>query len=210
MKKLLFLFLFSITVVSQEVVINDSIRRTNPVIFIESFAGFGGSNGNLIGSLGGSLNYQFNKKDLLTTRFISNASFGSSYIQTSPFTVIPFLVKTEKQQELALLYGKRFTFDNYSVSLSTGISIIRRDFFRENVTYFEEVTEEYYGVPFEINIKFFKSKKSRFRAYYGIIPIGKKRISFGRSVGLKIIGNASKSGYVGFGVTYGFGWHKKY
>ena len=59
-------------------------------------------------------------------------------------------------------------------------------------------------------VKWFKAEKSRFRAYYGLIPIGKRKISFGRSVGFKLTANIAKNNYVGLTFTYGFGWHKKY
>jgi len=60
-----------------------------------------------------------------------------------------------------------------------------------------------------VNVKWFKKEKKRFRAYYGLIPIGKPT-SFGRSFGFKLYGNIGKLSYVGIGINYGFGWHKRY
>ena len=97
---------------------------------------------------------------------------------------------------------------NFSVSISTGISYVETNYYQETEDYYEKVHEDYFGVPFEVNIKWFKSKKSRFRAYYGLIPIGKKKVAFGRSVGFKMIGNVGQNNYVGLAFTYGFGFIK--
>jgi hypothetical protein len=63
-------------------------------------------------------------------------------------------------------------------------------------------------LPIELNFKWFKSKKKRYRIY-GIIPVGEPT-SFGRNFGFKLVGNISKNSFVGLGIVYGFGIHKKY
>lgn len=118
-------------------------------------------------------------------------------------------MQREVQYEYGFLYGKRWTYGNYSLSGSVGISHFNR-FYYENIQDEEKLHETYFGVPFEFNLKFFKARKQRFRAYYGLIPIGKKKVSFGRSVGFKLTGNIAKHSNLGIGINYGFGWHKKY
>lgn len=210
MKKIILFLFYGISVFGQDVVEQDPIAKTNPIIFTECYFGlYGGSNGGLTG-FGLNLNYQFKKNDLLTARFNLNSGFMNDYLLISPVTPLPFSVREETQVEFAILYGKRWAKNNFSFSVSSGISHVERDYYQNNGEFYENLNQSYFGVPFEFNIKWFKSKKSRFRAYYGLIPIGKKKVSFGRSVGFKLIGNIAKNDYVGLAFTYGFGWHKKY
>ena len=209
--KLFFLILFAgFQVLAQDTLVNASESKTNPVIFTEVyFGGAGSDNGGLL-LVGYNLNYQFRKNDLLTARFNGLLGLYQNFIVVSPLLVLPVSERKEIQKEFALLYGKRWTIDNYSLSASAGISYTDRDYYEKVGGYYEELNQNYFGVPFEINIKWFKPHKKKFRAYYGLIPIGKKKVSFGRSVGFKITGNLAKNNYVGLGFTYGFGWHKKY
>ena len=200
------MLLFVVKVFGQEITVKDSISKTNPILFIESFLGSGGGAKGGLFLISGTLNYQFNKKHLISARYVANSSFSNSYIETSPFTTFLTFAKTETQSEIGVLYGKRFINNNNSVSLSTGISFTGRNYYNEG----KKIFDNYFGIPIEISVKWFKGKKTRFRAYYGFIPIGKKKVSFGRSVGIKLIGNFSRSGYIAFGFSYGFGWHKKY
>lgn len=210
MKKLVVLLCFSLQMFGQETTEIDSLSTTNPILFAEIFGGGGGSNNGGVWLWGLNLNYQFNKKDVLTARYSGLAVGKRENVMLGPFAAIPVFVRRESQEEFALLYGKRWIDGNFSVTISTGISYVERDYYQETEDYYEKLREDYFGVPFEVSIKWFKSKKSRFRAYYGIIPIGKKKVSFGRSFGFKFTGNIAKTTYLGFGISYGFGWHKKY
>lgn len=73
-----------------------------------------------------------------------------------------------------------------------------------------EVSENSIGFPFEVNIKWFKNVKRRYRAYYWLIPLGHKKVAFGRSFGFKLVGNISKTNYFGLAFNFGLGTHKKY
>ena len=157
-----------------------------------------------------NLNYQFGKTDLITFRTAAIIGTSREYAALSPVIILPFLVQREVQTEYGLLYGKRWTYGNYSLSGSAGVSHFNRKYFGIGKETVDELYENYFGVPFEFNIKFFKENKQRFRAYYGLMPIGKKKVSFGRSVGFKLTGNIAKHSNLGIGINYGFGWHKKY
>jgi hypothetical protein len=58
-------------------------------------------------------------------------------------------------------------------------------------------------------MSFFKTKKERFRIFYGLIPVGEPT-SFGRAFGFRLYANIAKNSYVGLGLTFGLGWHKIY
>jgi len=205
MKKLVLLFFVCLQAFGQEITEIDSVSKNNPILFSEAYFGGGGSDSGGLLILGLNLNYQFNKADLLTARY-SGLAGGRNYYHL----FFPFFVRGESREEFAFLYGKRWVDDNFSWSVSTGVSYTYREYHQKNEGYVEKLNEDYYGVPFEFSIKWFKGEKSRFRAYYGLIPIGKKKVSFGRSVGFKLIGNISKNNYAGVAFTYGFGWHKNY
>lgn len=185
-----------------------AIRKSNPILFSEGYLGYAGGSSNGF-ALGAGLNYQFYKKDLLTLRVTALLGNRMRYAaaEVAPF---PDFVRQEVLEEYALLYGKRYIFDNFSLSFSGGISLTNRRFYEETTEFYQLNSDRMVGFPFEVNIKWFKSEKDRFRAYYGLIPIGKRKVSFGRSIGFKLIGNVSKTNYTGIGITYGFGFHKKY
>ena len=124
-------------------------------------------------------------------------------------TGIPFLVENLNSNEISLLYGKRFIKDGHSWSFSGGVSANYALYKRRVDGVNQRASEAFVGFPLEINIKWFKKKKKRFRAWYGIVPIGKPT-AFGRSLGFKLYGNLGKLSYIGIGLNYGFGWHKKY
>ncbi len=180
--------------------------KTNPIIYSELFTGLAGGNG--IGFIiGGELNHQL-KNDLFTLKYgyqtfakIGGTSFG--------FIGFPTFKETLKNHEIAVLYGKRYVKGGHSWSFSGGISKNYSDVNQIENDMPTLESQQYFGFPFEINIKWFKKEKKRFRAYYGIIPIGKPT-SFGRSVGFKLYGNIGKYSYLGIGLNYGFGWHKSY
>lgn len=210
MKKLIIILFLCFNAFGQNDSTIDSIQKTNPVIFSEGYFGGAGSNNGGLWLLGYNLNYQFNDKDLMTARFSGLLGTYDNYLLASPLLILPFSTRKETQAEFALLYGKRWVYDNFSFSVSTGISHVDRDYYKKVDNYYENISENYFGVPIELNIKWFKSEKKRFRAYYGLIPIGKRKVSFGRSVGFKLTGNLAKNSYIGLALTYGFGWHKKY
>ncbi|WP_196886520.1 hypothetical protein [Aureivirga sp. CE67] len=203
------LLLLSFFSFSQEYKNNDS----SPIIYGEfNFGGAGVIGGNGGFMFGLSTNYQHNK-DLFTLRYnhFSEYDFHSNYIDAG-LIVLPYAYVDQKSyyNEVGLLYGKRWISKGTSFSLSLGPSLnFQSDKIRpqNGKEYWEN--NSYVGLGYEANIKFFKGKKRRFRAPYGLIPFGKKT-SFGRSLGFKFIGNISKNSYFGIGVNYGFGIHRKY
>jgi hypothetical protein len=185
------------------------VSKPNPIIFYEFYVGFGGANSAGWG-IGGNLNYQFNRTDLVTARIGAFASYTTELALIAPTVGIPVFRRDEQIVDYGLLYGKRWIANGASFSVSAGLAYI-------NHKYLEEVDNQYYlrkenliGIPFEINLKFFKKQKRRLRLYYGIIPVTKKRVAFGRSFGFKVVGNISKANYTALGISYGFGIHKKY
>jgi hypothetical protein len=183
-----------------------SQQKTNPIVFFEFFAGYsGGSSQGLTG--GYNLNFQ-NKKDLFSLRFLGLLNVKSDYIQTSPITVFPILKTEETINEIAILYGKRYIFDNKSLSVSIGIATLNREYlnFTDNTEF--QRRDIYAGFPFEISLKWFNSNKERYRIL-GLIPVGQP-IGFGQSIGLKIAGNISKTNFIGLSLSCGFGFHKSY
>lgn len=184
------------------------VKKSNPIVFADAYFGYaGGSSHGFI--LGAGLNYQFYKKDLVTLRVSGLLGMRTHYMLAA-YVAFPMFEREETLEEYAVLYGKRFVFDNKALSFSGGVSLTNRRYYEAFDEYYKYNTDKTIGFPFEVNIKWFKSEKRRFRAYYGLIPIGKRKVSFGRSVGFKLIGNISKTNYTGIGVTYGFGFHKKY
>ncbi|NBL65005.1 hypothetical protein GV828_07310 [Flavobacterium sp. NST-5] len=209
MKKNFALLLLTFPMFAQ--VNTDTIPKTNPIIFTEGFAGFAGSDNGGMWFSGVNLNYQFNKTDLLTAKYSFNQALQSRYVYLSPFVTFPILEEQEIQNEWALLYGKRWIDKGFSYGVSAGISYVDRQYLdQNNENVFRYYKENYFGVAYEFNIKWFKKDKKRFRALYGIIPVTKRKVAFGRSVGFKLVGNFSRNNYIGLGMSYGFGWHKKY
>lgn len=216
MKKIIFtiLMLFCLSLYAQEEAPKkeDTLalkEKTDPIFFAESFFGLGNvdsPNDNISStfSFGGELNYQFNK-NLFSARFLYHSS-----VEVVPVLIaIPVFIEREKHVEWGALYGRRWIFNGSSVSISGGISLNHSTFFISNQDSDPtKLRENHVGVPLEVNFKFFKSKKDRYRIY-GMIPVGKPT-SFGRSVGFKLIGNISKYSFIGVGLTFGFGFHKKY
>lgn len=178
--------------------------KTNPIVYSEMFGGY--SLGSSEGWTGGlNINYQ-TKNNLITGRYLGLTKLK----HIGDFFIFPAYVTVESINEFAVLYGKRFVHKGHSLSYSAGIAYIDREFMinhdYNNIVY---DNQQSVGFPFEINIKWFKSKKERFRVMYGLIPIGKPT-SFGRSIGFKFYGDISKTTFVGLGLTYGLGWHKNY
>lgn len=187
----------------------DSIQKSekpNPVLFIESIVGYAG--GSAHGpTIGAELNYQ-QRKNLFSLRYIYQMRFNFDFAVLG-FVAFPIVTKDLNINEISALYGYRTIKDGHSWSFSGGVSTNIASYKYKNDGVTSKDYETFLGFPFEINIKWFKKEKKRFRAYYGLIPIGKPT-SFGRSVGFKFYGNIGKVSYVGFGLNYGFGWHKSY
>lgn len=187
---------------------NQGKSRENPIVFIEGNLGFGnGSADGLV--IGYALNYQF-KGNLLTFRNNYLASKNKDRDRNLSNTFIfPAYVQGNSINEYAILYGKRLIFDGSSLSFSAGIStnkaVYRTEIDNERI----RTTINYLALPYEISFKFFKRDKSRYRVFYGLIPIGQPT-AFSRSFGVKLFGSLGKESYIGFGINFGLGWHKKY
>jgi hypothetical protein len=183
-----------------------SQEKTNPIVFLDLNIGYvwGGSSGFINGT---SLNYQV-KDNLFTIR--TTQLIDSNLDVLSPYLPLPVFEVKETLMEYGLLYGKRYVYDNKSLSFSAGIALVERQLCSnvEGVSSdFLEKTNSI-GFPFEVNIKWFKSDKEKYRIY-GIVPVG-KATSFGNSFGFKLIGNISKTSYVGIELSFGLGFHKAY
>ncbi|QTE21445.1 hypothetical protein [Polaribacter cellanae] len=196
-KKTLFTFFLSMlffTVFSQQK--QDSIKiKTNPIIFTGMNLGF--TSAELRGfNLGFNVNYQ-QKNNLFTLKYtaiLEEEDFGY---------LIPFFNANSVTSQFSLLYGKRYIEDNFSYHFSGGISYSHTNDRKINKRY------QYFGFPIEIGVNWFKSKKKRLGLLYGLIPVGKPT-GFGRSFGIKLYANIAKKSYVGLGLNFGIGWHKKY
>ncbi|MEE9406463.1 MAG: hypothetical protein V3V28_00170 [Polaribacter sp.] len=197
MKNKLFLILFLLTfslVISQGK--KDSIK-SNPILYIGMNLGF--VNGNFKGGIASfDLNYQ-QKNNLFTFKYSSILDFKKLKF----FIVFPIANTISETEQFSLLYGKRYVEDGFSYHFSGGISYNTTDDRIINKRF------SYFGFPVEIGVNWFKSKKKKFRILYGLIPIGKPT-GFGRSIGLKLHANIAKKAYVGLGLNFGIGWHKKY
>jgi len=175
---------------------NDSIKKT-PILYGELTYGITRDfNDGVKFLVGGEFNYQY-KNHLFSFRYVENTEAKSFLI------FVPIVLN--KSQEYAGLYGKRWIEDGTSYSFSVGLSTNKYSVIEND----EVISSyKYFGVPYEANIKWFKSHKKRYRIY-GLFPVGKPT-SFGRSFGIKLVGNFSKRSYVGIGLVYGLGIHKQY
>ena len=178
-------------------------KKSNPIIYIETM--FGYSNGGYRGLTGGgNLNYQY-KNNLFTVRYLEFTNSKNEGV----FIIIPVYTLVERIKEYGMLYGKRIVEGNTSYSYSAGISLVERKFLDETgTTVLKYNISKAIGFPFELNVKWFNSKKERYRIYE-IIPVGKPT-AFSNSIGFKFYGDISKKSFVGIGITFGFGWHKIY
>lgn len=180
----------------------DSIsRKDNPIVFMDANIGysFGVTNG-LSGGL--SLNYQI-EKNLFKFRF-----FETSRIENVDviFGIIPISIDQKLTREYSILYGRRFVKNDLAYHFAGGISYSNYKDIKQDVV----ITEyNFVGFPLEFGIHWFHSKKERYKVLFGLIPVGKPT-SFGRGLGLKLYGNLAKRSYIGVGITFGLGWHKKY
>jgi hypothetical protein len=210
MKKSILLLLVSYANIinAQDSIKVDMPKKPNQIIFFEYYLGLGG--GNTSGwSYGLTLNYQV-KKDLFTFRLGGFTGFENRVQALGPTVGLPVFDIRERIVDYSVLYGKRWIGEGTSFSVSGGVSSTNWKHYEPVNDVYEKYSENTIGFPFELNVKWFKKVKRRFRAYYGLVPIGKGKVAFGRSYGFKLVGNISKADYIGFAFNVGFGCHKKY
>lgn len=215
-RKILFLLLFFSANYSKAQdslkVRQDSLKaatKSNRIYFYEGYVGFGGAK-TAGWTAGVTLNYQFFRTDLLTARVSTFIGYESEVAMLGPVIGFPVFIREEKIADYGLLYGKRWIRGGVSFNVSAGVSFVRYDFLKEEDSNYIQKRKDFFGVPFELSLKFFKNIKRRLRLYYGIIPVTKQKVAFGRSIGFKLVGNLSGASYTGFAISYGFGCHKKY
>ncbi|MDR2206327.1 MAG: hypothetical protein LBE36_09280 [Flavobacteriaceae bacterium] len=184
-------------------------EKKPPILYIDVGGGYAkvfSEKGGLMSSAG--LNYETNK-NLFTVRYAHINELSFDLFMLSPFTPIPIVWSDTSIDEYGILYGRRYTEDNFSYSFSAGVSIYEHaEFLKDEQGKYYENSKNYFGVPFEFNVKWFKSTKKPY-TIYGVIPVGKPT-AFGNSIGFKLIGNISKHAYIGFGIVWGIGYHKEY
>jgi hypothetical protein len=202
----LLLLLFCVSANAQDSLKAVETKKPNKIIFFEYYFGFGG--GNTSGFvLGASANYQ-NKKDLFTFRLGGFAGFNQTTILVGPL-LDPLELRSDKIVDYSLLYGKRWIGERASFSVSGGFSMTNWKHEQKIDDHYKYLSENSVGFPFELNLKWFKKEKQRLKAY-GLIPISRGKVPFGGSFGFKIVGNISKTNYIGFAFNMSFGMHKKY
>lgn len=179
----------------------DSIRL-NPVIYGDGVvsAAFGRTNGIGYGISG---NYQL-KKTMIAVRYNGSADIDLDIV--SLILPIPAIRRTELHSEIALMAGRSFVNYGHFFSVTAGLSYNQFKVYEDYV--YPDYHTKYVGIPFDLNIKWFKNSKEQYRIY-GLIPVGQPT-GLGNSLGLKLYGNISKRSYIALGVTGGIGYHKKY
>lgn len=178
-------------------------EKTNPILFLDGSAGYA------VGKIEGpmfniGLHYQ-HKNDLFTLRYqyVSGDDIGI----LAPYPFYELFRIDEEINEYAVLYGKRYVYDNNALSFSLGAGYLdHKVASADNSRGYDH--EGNIGLPFEVNFKWFKREKAPYRIY-GVIPVGGKT-SFGNSFGFKLSGAVSKTSYIGIGLCFGIGYHKEY
>lgn len=196
MKRLILALLIAISA------LNAAAQAGGRIVFGEFMVGATNKDGLAFGT---NLNYQTGLH-LFTARYLTHRNFYNKLIAGHADN--ENLNVRSHQDEWALLYGPRVNFERISVSVSAGISQSIVSIVSSEVQANLNYHNRYIGIPYELNIKFFKKNRSRYRLY-GLAPIGKPT-SFGRSIGMKFFGNFSGEQYIGLGFTLGFGKHKFY
>ncbi|WP_242927638.1 hypothetical protein [Pontibacter vulgaris] len=179
-------------------------EKTNPIIFADTYVGFAGGRAGGF-AVGAGLNYQVNRH-VFALRYGGAVGLGTGAILMG-MMALPTIRVERESSEIAAMYGWRFIKDNRSLSFSLGASHNRHTFYPADDS--PERKYVYLGLPFEVDLKIFKSNKDRFRILYGLVPIGKPT-AFSRSIGFKFFGNVSRNSYAGLGITFGLGMHKTY
>lgn len=180
----------------------DSIKpKRNHIYFGEISIGY--ASGDLSGISGGlSLNYQ-RKNNLFTFRILETTRIEKVDFF---FGVLPYNIDSKTLREYSFLFGKRTIKNDFGYHFSGGISYVN---FKEIKNDIQLSNVDYIGLPLEIGINWFNRQKERYRAYFGLIPVGKPT-SFGRSVGFKLYATIAKKSVVGLGLTIGLGNYKNY
>ena len=199
------IIIFFITFFTLNIYAQEEPSVNEPIIFGELILGGAGKINGYGGFLiGGEISYQF-KNNLISIRYLENTQLKREVLQLSPVTVFPIYNEQDNNKETSFLFGKRWIYNCSSVSISGGVSL---NTYVSKINKKYTVTDYYLGFPFEINVKWFKPKKKKYRIYM-LIPVGRPT-SFGRNFGFKMVGNLSKNSFIGLALVYGFGIHKKY
>ncbi len=183
-------------------------KTNNPIVFLDVLFAYGNTFNEFTGFDSGiSVNYQ-QKNNLYTFRYNHVEEIKTEMVPIG-YGAIPVVVTDHFSDECALLYGKRYIFNDTAISFSGGPGLyLYTQNLENNIGNTFEDTSSLFSFAYEITIKWFKGKKKPYRIY-NIIPVSRPT-SFGHSIGFKFVGNFSKYSYVGFGLSYGWGWHKKY
>lgn len=200
MKKI-FITVISVLTFAQLVGQNDTIKK-NPIWYSDISTGVARFNDGFGLNTSIAFNYQ-KRKNLLTLRFNQ-----TSILQAESVLFFPILTVKTINSEAGFLYGRRWLKDNQSTSFSLGVSYNKFQDDYNLTTDSYGIETNHFGVPFEANIKWFKSTKKRVYVL-GMIPVGKPT-GLGGSFGVKLSGNISEQSYVALGVVYSFGYHKYY
>lgn len=149
----------------------DSIPPKKNLIFFGDLT-IGYASGALKAFSGGfSINYQ-QKNNLVTFRILETSKIEKIDFL---FGFIPYNIDRKTITEYSLLYGKRYIKNEFAFHFSGGISYVNFKEIKDNI---EISNIDYAGLPLEIGINWFNPKKERYRAFFGIIPVGKPT-SFG-------------------------------
>jgi len=197
-----FIFLFSLAAFGQ-----DSLKlKTNPIVYGDigfsiPLTGIGGFQFN------SSLNYQY-KQSLFTLRVAAIQSLTVATAEFSPFTIFPYFKDSGHLTEWSVLYGWRMVDGNHAFSISAGASYNDREIVYYPNRNRQQLEYQYPGLPFEMNVLWFKAHKQKYHIY-SLIPVGRPT-GFGNSFGFKLSGNVSRYSYASLGIVFGLGYHRQY
>lgn len=186
-------------------------QKNKTIAFGEFLGGFSRTSEHSDWLYGVELNFQA-KKLLFSARYVENY-YQFIKISAVPIEVIwlpiPVIEDPKYLKDYSVFLGYRKTEENFSFSFSGGISYNNyTQNFHDGSGKFYSYTENFWGIPLEANIKWYKENKSPYRIY-GIIPVGKPT-AIGNSIGFKLLGNISKKSYIGLALVWGIGIHKEY
>jgi len=184
----------------------DSLKKPNPIIYFESCLSLPLNQSGV--QLNLDLNYQV-RSSLYTLRFVGAGYFDVGTVALSPVNYFPTISGKGGLEEYGILYGRRSVKAGHSFSISAGLSFNDRTGYVAGINNQQQHYESFYiGLPFEMNVLWFKPVKRRYKVY-GIFPVGKPT-AFGNSFGFKLSGNISEHSYFSLGIVFGMGDHKEY